>query len=278
MTKRQTTASKRARALAEQAQIRYADALRAVRADTAHLTVGMLLLECSTQPAYRGPCWPEGFGWDCRECEVCTVPARFFSQLLGTPVPYDSVLQLVGALARGPRRAGLDDDLAVEELSPGHDVQVRVGGRRFEVGLSQGDVWELCGAAGCGWHVEFDGRCGRHTAFDDARQALWEVRSWAFGVCEERQLNHGTEEHLVRAALAAGADEVQLIRAIAEGVNPDVEDPDARPDEELQEILRSIAFERERLGPVVQGQRRRLERERLRGPATAQSRGPITPV
>ncbi|MEU6235393.1 hypothetical protein [Kitasatospora sp. NPDC047058] len=278
MTKRQTTASKRARALADQAQIRYADALRTVRANAAGLTVGMLLLECSTQPDYRGPCWPEGSGWDCRECEACAPPARFFSQLLGTPVPYDSVLQLVGALASGPHRAGLGDDLVIEELAPGHEVRVRAGGRRFEIGLSQGDVWELCAATGCGWHLEFNGQCRWHIAFDNARQALREVRSWAYGICEERLWSFGTEEHLIRAALAAEADEAELIRTIAEGVNLDVEDPGARPDEELQEILRSIAFEHERLGPVVRGQRRRLDREGLRGgPGTAQCRQNPTP-
>jgi hypothetical protein len=89
-----------------------------------------LLAECASRPAVD-------LGWESLHPDFA--PSVFESDLIGTAIPYGTVLQLAGLLARDGRAARL----TVESVSPQESVVVTCTGRRIELMISQDSAWSL---------------------------------------------------------------------------------------------------------------------------------------
>ncbi|MGK4586157.1 hypothetical protein [Kitasatospora sp. HPMI-4] len=216
MTKRKTTASAQARALAASADLRYADALRQVRAGTGVLTAGLLLMEASTQPLLPpgDDWWVESDEFDEEELfEPPRDPRRYFSQLLGEPVPLNSVLGLVGVADR-------DAELVIEQHIPGRGVWVRIGDRRFVISLDADRSYRLCGRRGCNQTVKLSGRCYDHFPESGGPSPLnrfcleLEVSEAAARLYLERETYHSDLQDLLKTAARTGIEPDDLRDAI----------------------------------------------------------------
>lgn len=215
MTKRKTTASARARSLAASTDLRYADALRQVRAGTGVLTAGLLLMEASTQPLLPGDdWWVESHEFDEEELfEPRRDPRRYFSQLLGEPVRLSSVLGLVRAVDR-------DAELVIEQQIPGRGIWVQTGDRRFVISLEADRSYQLCGRRGCTRTVKLSGRCYDHFPESGDSSPLnrfcleSEVSEAAARLYLERATYHSDLRDLLRTAARIGIEPDTLRDAI----------------------------------------------------------------
>lgn len=156
-----------------------------------------LLAECATLPH-------ASVQWDFPEHYA---PAVFDSGMIGTVVPYGTVLELAGSLAQvGPGAA-----ITVESVSPLAQAVVVCRQRRFQLVLTQDMVNELCRQAECpntsdSWAFT---HCRDHLAECGTRALVSMARIWGHGRREEHDedpaaVGGGPEaDLLIRAAVAA---------------------------------------------------------------------------
>ncbi|MFI1621840.1 hypothetical protein ACH4VT_33510 [Streptomyces lydicus] len=161
-----------------------------------------LLAECATMP-------PADVDWEDLEGYG---PSVFESALLRAAVPFGTVLELAGALAR----EGTDAQLRLESLTPLESATIIAGERRFELILNQELVYELCRQLGCP-HQPVNPiiiRCREHLADCDEKELAAMAGEWGVALHEElgRDAPHrlgGSPEAdlLIEAAVARGAFE-----------------------------------------------------------------------
>ncbi|MCX5285669.1 hypothetical protein [Streptomyces sp. NBC_00198] len=202
--------------------------------------LGALLAECASLPEVR-PDWTElDHEW---------APPVFESKLVGTAVPYGSVLELAGLLAREGRDAGL----AVESVSPEHSAVVTCGHRRIQLLISQANAWELCRIPHCADRRYIDAftHCTEHFSRCDAPALVRMGQEWAYERVERHDDNRaaagGSSEvdDLVKAAVVQGCYDA-LAKAILDGLFGDLDLLDdlwINPDQQL-----AIRHAREREG------------------------------
>ncbi|MFI8520054.1 hypothetical protein ACIGEZ_19825 [Streptomyces sp. NPDC085481] len=133
-----------------------------------------LLTECSTQP-------PADVDWGYPD-EFA--PRVFESALLGTVVPYGTVLELAGTLAQ----EGTDARLRVESVSPLEGAVIRCSERRLSLVLSQDMIRELCQEPGCTQspiRPFIIVRCPDHLADCDANALAAMASAWGYALHDE---------------------------------------------------------------------------------------------
>ncbi|TQE33090.1 hypothetical protein [Streptomyces ipomoeae] len=199
-----------------------------------------LLAECATLP-------PASVDWGFPEEYA---PAVFASSLLGGGVPYGTVLELSGALAKeGPRAR-----VTLESMSPQEEAVVVCHERRFLLVLTQDMVNELCRTPGCSaspvnWAITW---CARHLPGCDTQTLVRMARNWGHGRREDldrdpARLGESPEaDLLIKAAVAQGAFE--RVRKVL--LDACFGDPDLFDDEfwdASEALAMQHALERERL-------------------------------
>ncbi|MEU5476699.1 hypothetical protein [Streptomyces mirabilis] len=132
-----------------------------------------LLAECATLPHASAE-------WDFPEHYA---PAVFDSSLIGTAVPYGTVLELAGILAQqGPGAL-----ITLESAEPGSQAVVVCGSRRFQLVLTQDMVNELCRKPEC--RNSSDCRafthCREHLVECGPQALVSMARAWGYGRREE---------------------------------------------------------------------------------------------
>ncbi|MFF7953984.1 hypothetical protein [Streptomyces griseorubiginosus] len=212
-----------------------------------------LLAECATLP-------PASVEWDFPEHYA---PDVFDSSLIGTAVPYGTVLELAGALAQ----TGPAAPIMLESVDSGSQAIVVCRGRRFQLILTQDMVNELCRKPGCDgspdcWALT---HCSRHLAECDINALVAMARNW--GHCRRHEFEHDPErlggsreaDLLIKAAVAGGSFE--RVRAVL--LDACFGDPDLFDDtywDASVSLAMQHALEREklRLYEVAQGEARRI--------------------
>lgn len=131
--------------------------------------LGNLLAECATLPS-------ASVDWDFPEN---LAPAVFQSRLLGTAVPYGTVLELAGTLAQ----EGPSARVTLESVSPESDAIVVCRERRFQLIFTQDMVLELCQKAACPrpsscWAFAF---CPDHMSECGMQELVSMAREWGHG-------------------------------------------------------------------------------------------------
>ncbi|MFE7134586.1 hypothetical protein ACFVIM_27370 [Streptomyces sp. NPDC057638] len=254
------------RAVAESAGDRYARTARllaGVRPPGA-FQLKELLAECVTRPRADID-W--GISWG--EAEEEFASPVFTSDVLGGPVPYQSVLKLAGLLSQ----EGPDARLRAERVVAREHAVVAGRARRFELGLNWGVAYELCGVSGCprqpvGW---IGTRCEKHLAACAPEGTVDLAEAWAFARNDQHRERRGDPavlegspeaDLLVRVAVAQGVYE-QAASALLHGLFEDPEmidevywDPD-----EAQKVRDSMDRERARLDAVAAAAVRRIREE-----------------
>ncbi|MEV6682162.1 hypothetical protein AB0N09_35675 [Streptomyces erythrochromogenes] len=216
MPRKITTAARRARSVQEQSGGKYTPLLRAgghgpsglgptAASPTEHggFPLRALIAECATLP----PSLPD-WGWHPDAIEQCA-PKTFESQLLGTHIPFGTVMALAGELAQ----RGHADPVTVESVSPLEDAVVRCAHRRFQLHLSQDGLYELCRTPACtGYPVHATiHHCADHLADCSTSQLKAMATDWGYARKQEMEhdparIGGSTDaDHLVRAAAANGA-------------------------------------------------------------------------
>ncbi|MEU9849219.1 hypothetical protein [Streptomyces sp. NPDC047985] len=218
-----------------------------------------LLGECATLPPVE-----VDWGWD---PDFGGGPDVFYSQLLGAAIPFGTVLELAGQLAREGRGV----ELCLEALSPLGSAVVSAGQRRFNLIISQDSVYELCGKPRCSSTPEDEliPWCREHLAecTPDALVAMAE--DWGYaqsdGSDDDLTARGGAEEAvaLIRAAVTQGVYERVLAKLLdACFDSEDVIDERAFWDAERALAIRqAIERERLRLEQAAAAEYRRIQKE-----------------
>ncbi|MFD7731286.1 hypothetical protein ACFV6F_12975 [Kitasatospora phosalacinea] len=230
MTKRHTSRSQKARALASSTGMPYTLALRALDAEQPveqlPLTLGMLVAECATVPSRQEHCGC----WEDEGCAVCeggggVGPERYESVLLGgTAVTRYSVLKLADAV--GNRWEPAMNQAVVVEHNDKSTATVRIGTRRFLISNSQLDLLELCVSPGCLHGAVGELPCARHLAQHGAEVVLDRAQDWAVGQFGVEIGDERLERYFLYAAHLAGVPRQQVAQVITEGRNRDVQGPE----------------------------------------------------
>lgn len=195
MPRRQNTAAQRARQAQRDSGGRYTAELRKARlaeSQPGPFTLGELLTTCGTAPNWTGEHPLVDPEW---------APEMFDFAPLGGPVPFSTVLMLLGELAPVSRSVVLE----LESRDGFHTSIVACEGRRFELVLSQDDyLRELCRTP----------RCSRGP-----------VAPHAIPYCPDRHLAERPEEELVAMAKKWGGHQREAAQdrtAVPLGLEGDV--------------------------------------------------------
>ncbi|MFI6020580.1 hypothetical protein ACIBCP_23435 [Streptomyces sp. NPDC051287] len=202
--------------------------------------LSQLLNECATLP-------PADVDWGYDDEYA---PAVFQSQVLGEAIPYGTVLELAGSLAREGHKARI----TVESMDPLETAFVVCNERRFRLIITQERADELCRTPGCqhsptSWAFS---RCDSHLADCDAQTLARMASDWGHARNEEldrdpTRLGGSPEaDLLIRAAAANGAFE-QVSKAL---LHMCFEDPDVIDEvfwNEADALAMRYGLERERL-------------------------------
>ncbi|MCL3999024.1 hypothetical protein [Streptomyces lavenduligriseus] len=173
MPRHQNTAAQRARQAQRETGGKYTAELRKAQAGSrpGPFTLGQLLTACGTAPDWTGEHPVVDPEW---------APEMFDFASLGGPVPYSTVLLLLGLLAP----TGRSTELELESRNGFHSLIVVCDGRRFEMVLSQDDyVTERCRVPGC---------------------ELSPVSAHSIPYCAHQHLAKRSEDELVEMATAWG--------------------------------------------------------------------------
>ncbi|MGW5851854.1 hypothetical protein ACWFQ8_28585 [Streptomyces sp. NPDC055254] len=174
MPRHQNTAAQRARQAQRETGGKYTAELRKstqAEGQPGPFTLGELLTACGTSPDWTGEHPVVDPDW---------APEMFDFAPLGGPVPYSTVLLLLGLLAPASRST----ELELESRNGFHSLIVACGGRRFEMVLSQDDyVTERCRVSGC---------------------ESGPVAAYTIPYCAHRHLAERSEDELVEMARAWG--------------------------------------------------------------------------
>jgi hypothetical protein len=199
-----------------------------------------LLAECATLP-------PVSLDWG---FDSDYAPAVFASRLLGTTVPYGTVMELSGALAQ----SGPHAQITIESVDPEEMAVVVCGDRRFQLILSQDTVYDLCRTAGCphqpaGCAIPW---CTGHLGDCDNRTLAGIARNWGYNRREDTEREptrlEGSPEAdlIVKAAVARGAFE-QISAILLESCFGDPNLYDDEFSDPADSLAMQHALERERL-------------------------------
>ncbi|MGW2393988.1 hypothetical protein ACWCYK_31520 [Streptomyces lydicamycinicus] len=201
-----------------------------------------LLTECSSSPQIPFDSAGPQDHW--------AAPQRFASDVLGTAVPFGSVLELAGALAQAGRAAALE----LESLTPGSRAVLLHGQRRFEMTLSQELVVELCRWRDCPnslWDAPISW-CDAHLRQCDAATLVHQAQLW--GCARFHWADYAPElcgggrgaDRLVRAAVVQDASK-EVVHTLLDTC---FDDPDLVADSTLNDAVPMRlrhAIDRERL-------------------------------
>ncbi|MBK3630916.1 hypothetical protein JHN59_40245 [Streptomyces sp. MBT49] len=237
---------------------RYAALARELTATSRPTTFPLLelLAECSTRPGVRvDDAWFDEWG-----------PAVFESALIGTYVPYGSVLELAGMLATRGHQARL----AVESVTPLDTAVLVSGNRRFKLGISQETVWLLCLIEGCDGHPEATfTHCTQHLGECDAKTLARMATDWGYIRSEDWQNapaeagGSGAADALIRASVRSGAFEaVRTALLLALFGDPDMFDDRFHDAAENLAVRHAVERERLRLYELGEAEARSLRRGR----------------
>ncbi|WP_411147419.1 hypothetical protein [Streptomyces sp. A30] len=223
---------------------RYAQLAREMAAGPARTArtflLSELLNECATLP-------PADVDWG---YDAEYAPAVFHSQVLGEAIPYGTVLELAGSLAREGHKARI----TVESLHPLETAFVVCNERRFRLIITQERADELCRTPDCqqeptSWAFS---RCDSHLADCDAQTLTRMASDWGHARNEEldrdpSRLGGSPEaDLLIKAAVASGAFE-QISKTL---LHMCFEDPDMIDEvfwNEADALAMRYGLERERL-------------------------------
>ena len=214
-----------------------------------------LLAECATLPH-------ASVEWD---FPAHYAPAVFDSALIGTAVPYGTVLELAGSLAQ----VGPGANITVESVSPLSQAVVVCRKRRFQLVLTQDMVTELCQKPQCAnsgdcWAFT---HCRDHLAECDARALVSMARDWGRGRREEcdddpAAATGGPEaDLLVKAAVTAVCFE-PVRDALLDACfgDPDLFDDMYWDASQALDVQHALERERLRLYEVAQAEVRRIHK------------------
>ncbi|MEU6093099.1 hypothetical protein ABZ865_41415 [Streptomyces sp. NPDC047085] len=180
----------------------------------------------------------------------------FESRLLGTLVPYGTVMELTGILTQ----AGPSALITLERLDPAEDIVVSCGERRFRLVITQDMVVELCQTSQCShsmmnWAIT---RCSDHLG--DCTPELLDAMAgeWGYATHDEAQgdiSRYGSDLEsalLIRAAVAQGAY-AQVSRTLLHACfeDPDVIDEVCWSETDATAMRESIERDRLRLEGVA---------------------------
>ncbi|MFE6272636.1 hypothetical protein ACFVQ9_28070 [Streptomyces goshikiensis] len=244
------------RAVQESTGQRYTQASRCVippepRPGPRTFRLADLLNECATLPPATESHFEPG-------------PEIFRSSVLGATVPYATVLELAGALAKEVHPA----QLVLESLTPDEQAVVVCGERRIALDLNWSGVEELCRRAGCGTRPycaplvvcdEHLRQCDVHSLVSMAR-----VCGYAVELEEDPERMEGLPESdlLVQAAVGIGAYTEVVQAWLDTCFFPLNEIDDMFWDEDRALAMRhSVERERLRLDRVARKEGMRLRRE-----------------
>ncbi|WP_371788130.1 hypothetical protein OG404_09265 [Streptomyces griseoaurantiacus] len=214
-----------------------------------------LLAECATLPH-------ASVEWDFPERYA---PAVFDSSLIGTAVPYGTVLELAGILAQ----VGPGGSISLESVSPLAQAIVVCRKRRFQLVLTQDMVNELCQKPECpnssdSWAFT---HCRDHLAECGTRDLVSMARDWGHGRREEFDENPAVVggstdvDPLIKAAVASVSFE-PVRDALLDACFGDPNLFDDMYWDASQSLAVQHAFERERLRiyEVAQAEVRRIHK------------------
>lgn len=186
--------------------LRYTAAARAL--DEAALRPGTfrmreLLRECATRPAGE-------LDWMFRDPEDGWSPQVFVSTLLGTAVPFASVMSLAGVLATDGRveEATVETVLAVETVREGHAAVVVCAGKRYRLGIGDEGATRLCGHAPCDHPPALDEiapRCSRHLDTATPRELEDAARDFGYHLADRHDRDTAAKTDLPAAGWLAEA-------------------------------------------------------------------------
>jgi hypothetical protein len=236
---------------------RYTQAAREITAATEREPNGFLLSQLLTECATNAPADVD-WGYDSD-----LAPEVFHSRLLGGAVPYGTVLELAGSLAKEGRSARL----TLESMSPLEVAVVVCGKRRFQLILTQDMARELCQTPACpndqpDWAFL---HCSSHLPDCNGDALVSMTEEWAYGFKTdagrdmERREGSAEADLLIKAATANGTYE-RVSKALLDSLfaAPDELDDLFWSEEETLAMQHAIERERLRLHNVARSEARRL--------------------
>ncbi|MEV6027564.1 hypothetical protein [Streptomyces sp. NPDC052036] len=251
------TQDKKRKAAVRQAQQaggrRYAALAREMTAiPSAAFQLAQLLAECATRPAVT-------VDWDFHPEHA---PDVFESSLIGTAIPYGSVLQLA--------RRGRSARLTVESVEPRHSTVLACDGRRFLLLISQEAAWDLCKIPQCphySAHPAFT-HCPDHLAQCNVNSLLSMARDWGHDrheshKCAPESAGGSTEaDALIKASVYVGScDRVSNALLSALFGDPDLFDEMCLDTSQRLAMQHACERERLRLDDVAHAEVKRLRQQ-----------------
>ncbi|MFJ8076989.1 hypothetical protein ACIQ7Q_24360 [Streptomyces sp. NPDC096176] len=227
--------------------------MTADRGPTKTFLLADLLRECTTFPEVL---------FDEADPDDKWAPRVFASDILGTVVPFGTVLALAGTLAA----AGRDSALRLESLTAGEAV-VTYNNRRFQLTLNQDRQDELCRRPGCPSSIYDDAIawCHVHLPECDVDTLVHVATEWGYARREWADDNPDLcgggrgADRLIQAAVRHGAFE-QVTRALMDTCfdDPQVIAESTFDDGAVMRLRHAIDRERLRLEGVATAELRRL--------------------